>query len=80
MMNKLGFYMYNAMNAGKRKVREFFTKENGEVNIIAMVILIAIAVALAVLFRKEIGNLVSGLFKSISTDASNVNQAMTTKA
>ena len=77
-MNKLGFYMYNAMNAGKRKVREFFTKENGEVNIIAMVILIAIAVALAVLFRKEIGNLVSGLFKSISTDASNVNQAMTT--
>lgn len=68
-------FMQQAAFTAKMKFRAFMTKENGEVNIIAMVILIAIAVLLAVLFRKQIGNLINNLFKSINDNVGKVTEA-----
>ena len=68
-------FMQQAAFMAKMRLRAFMTKENGEVNIIAMVILIAIAVLLAVLFRKQIGNLISNLFKSINDNVGKVTEA-----
>lgn len=68
-------FMQQAAFMAKMKLRAFMTKENGEVNIIAMVILIAIAVLLAVLFRKQIGNLINNLFKSINDNVGKVTEA-----
>lgn len=56
----------------KQKFREFLLEESGEVNIVAMLILIAIAVALAVLFKEQISQLVSGLFNQVKEDAGSI--------
>lgn len=51
-------------------INKFLYDEEGDVNIITMVILIAIAVALAALFRKNIKELVEHLFSQITQNSS----------
>lgn len=48
---------------------KFLHEENGEVNIVATVVLIGIAVILAVLFKNQVINLINSLFTKINTDA-----------
>ena len=48
---------------------DFFDGENGEVNIVATVVLCGIAVLLAMVFKKEIGKLLKDLLKTISSNA-----------
>ena len=40
----------------KAKVQKFFQKENGDVNVVAIVVLIGVAVVLALIFKDEISN------------------------
>ncbi len=49
----------------------FMRDESGDVNIVSMVVLIGIAVALAVIFRKQVGDLLTTLFNSINKSATN---------
>lgn len=51
------------------RLRGFLTREDGEVNIVAIVVLIGIALVLAILFRKQIQELLEKLFKSINANA-----------
>ena len=51
-----------------------FEDENGDVNIVSIVVLIGIAVALAVFFRGQISGLLQTLFSSITTNATNAVQ------
>lgn len=53
----------------KLKLREFFTKEDGEVNIVTIVVLIGIAVALAIIFKNQITALLTTLFGTITEQA-----------
>ena len=55
----------------QNKFREFFSKENGEVNIVTIVVLIGIAVLLAIIFRGAISNLLNTLFGTIENNATN---------
>ena len=55
----------------RKKIREFFSKESGEVNIVAIVVLIGIAVLLAIIFRGFIENLLKSLFCTIENNAQN---------
>lgn len=48
------------------KLGRFIKDERGEVNIVATIILLGIAVLLAVAFRKQIAELVSDIFTKIS--------------
>lgn len=60
------------------KLRQLFTDEKGEVNIVAIVVLIGIAVLLALIFKEEIGDLLETLFETIegtATDAINPDAA-----
>ena len=61
-MMLLGIYV-------KAKTREFFTSEKGEVNIVAIVVLIGIAVVLALIFREQIESLITTLLTNISKNA-----------
>ncbi len=54
----------NYLSTGFNK---FLKKEDGEVNIVAIVILIAIAVGLALLFKEEVATLIRKIFKEIDT-------------
>lgn len=51
------------------KGRELLTDEEGEVNIVAIVVLIGIAVLLAIVFHEQIGKLLESLFATIGENA-----------
>lgn len=53
----------------KQKFREFLFEESGEVNIVAIVILIGIAVLLALVFKEQITKLLNSLFGTITDQA-----------
>ena len=55
----------------KGKVMKFINSEEGEVNIVTTVVLIGIAVALAVIFKGHVTNLVNTLMLSITGSATN---------
>ena len=60
----------------KMKLRDLFTDEKGEVNIVAIVILIGIAVILALIFKDQSKALLETLFGTSTkkaTDAVNSN-------
>lgn len=50
-------------------MKDFFYNEEGDVNIVSMVVLIGIAVLLAVIFKNNIKDLLDVLFKAISGNA-----------
>ena len=50
-------------------IKNFFTDEKGAVDLVAIVVLIGIAIALAVVFRTQIENILKELFKSIGENA-----------
>ena len=56
----------------KHKLHEFFRKENGDVNVLSMVLLVAIAVVAAIFFKDRIGKLIDGLFDQAETQAENI--------
>jgi flagellin-like protein len=62
--------MRHALNFSKiwlsAKLGRFIKDERGEVNIVATIILLGIAVLLAVAFREQIGELVNDIFTKIS--------------
>lgn len=56
-------------NYAKMKLRELFSDEKGEVNIVAIVVLIGIAVLLALVFKEKIIELLDSLFGTITGKA-----------
>ena len=51
--------------------RKFLYDEKGEVNIVAIVVLIGIAVLLALIFKDKISELLTSLFGTITGNATN---------
>ena len=51
------------------KCRSFLSDESGEVNVVAIVVLIGVAVLLAIIFRDAIGDLLNTLFGTIRDNA-----------
>ena len=60
--------------AAKAKLRSFLSKENGEVNIVAIVVLCGIAVILALVFKDGIKRILEGLFGTIEKNANEAIQ------
>ncbi len=67
-MFKLKLYGWKIKNA----VRRALTDERGEVSVVAVVLLIAVAVVLVLLFKEQISKLITDLLKSITTKAETV--------
>lgn len=53
----------------KNRLKMLFSDEKGEVNIVAIVVLIGIAVLLALVFKDQITALLQSLFGTITTKA-----------
>lgn len=60
-----------AKNAVVKGVHDFFVDENGDTNLISIVIVLVIVLGLAVVFRKNIAELVNKMWESIFSDAEN---------
>lgn len=65
MLQKLDSLWFMA----KYKMHAFLTDEDGDVNIVSMVVLIGIAVLLAIVFRDAIKTLITNLLATISGNA-----------
>lgn len=66
--------MQNIMMMGymlQEKLKKLFSDEKGEVNIVAIVVLIGIAVLLALFFKEQIMGLLRSLFGTITQSATN---------
>ncbi len=61
--------LYIKALAAKLSLAQKFNEEKGEVNIVAIVVLIGIAVLLAIFFREQIQGLLESLFKTITGTA-----------
>lgn len=57
------------------KLEGFFKDEDGEVNIVAIVVLVAIAIILAAIFKDQIKRLLNTLFTAITGKATEVVEA-----
>lgn len=53
----------------KLKLHAFCTKEDGDVNIVSIVVLIGIAVLLAIVFKDAISDLIDDLLTTITNNA-----------
>lgn len=71
MLQKLDEKIIEISIAAKCKLESFLTKEDGAVDIVAIVVLIGIVVLVAIIFRKAISNLINNLFKTIENNANN---------
>ncbi len=65
----MGNLLYCAGFCLKQKLGKLFKDERGEVNIVAIVVLIGIALVLALLFKEFILGLLKDLFETISGNA-----------
>lgn len=65
LYNCLSFYGMKA----KLAMKKFFSNERGEVNVVAIVVLIAVAVVLALLLKDEIAGLIRSLIGDITDKA-----------
>ena len=66
MVEKINGMAIRLATALRFKAREFMKKENGDVNVVSIVVLIGIAVLLAIIFRKAITNLLNTMFNNIN--------------
>ncbi len=53
----------------KARFSKFTNDERGEVNVVAIVVLIGVAVLLAILFKEQVSKLITELFSKISGTA-----------
>lgn len=63
--------LMNLLALAKMEISDFFQEEDGDVNIVSIVVLIGIAVLLALIFRGAIENLIKGMFNTIEGNAGN---------
>ena len=63
-------YMDKLVWKVKGLAEKFFYEESGEVNVVAIVVLIAVAVVLALLFKDQIAGLITSMIEAITGKAS----------
>ncbi len=70
--------LFNALFAkgvdAKNALKAMLTKEDGEANIVAIILVIAIVVALAIVFREAIGDLFESIWAGIIGDTNSATQ------
>lgn len=65
--------LWRAKNTVRKAVHDFFVDEEGDTNLISIVIILVIVIALAAIFRKNIAKIVGSMWESIGKD---VNSAI----
>lgn len=66
--------LWRMKNAIEGKVKAFFTDESGDTNFISIIVVLVIVLALAVMFRKNIAELVNKMWTKIFQDASDATK------
>lgn len=78
-MQNLQNFLIAKYVAAKMKAESFFKSEKGEANIIAVILVLAIVIALVVIFRENISKMVEKIWTSIGTDFAEANKHIDSK-
>ena len=70
-MQKFNDFLLGAYIKMTNGVQNLMKKENGEANIIAIILVLAIVIALVIVFRKSISNLVNKIWQNIAEGVTN---------
>lgn len=71
-MTKLVNKLYFKGLQMKENVRKFLTNECGETNIIAIILILAIVIALAIIFKNQLSALFNKIWNSLFANVDNV--------
>ena len=71
-MNALYANLMAALVVLQTKIEAFFKKEDGAVDIVAIVVLIGVAVLLAIVFKDALGELIGNLLDTIKGNSEDV--------
>ena len=67
--------LWRAKNTVGKAVHDFFVDEEGDTNLISIVLVLVVVLALAVVFRKNIANMVNGMWGKIEGDVNTATGA-----
>ena len=70
----MGMKIYSNMLWAKHKIVEAFRNEQGDTNVISIVIILCIVVALALMFKDKVTALVTSFWDKTENDASSILQ------
>lgn len=68
LFNKVSAFKLRAVS----KMAKLWKNEKGEANIIAIILILAIVIALAIIFRNQLGNLFNKIWNSLFSNVDNV--------
>lgn len=71
-MSKLANKIYFKGLLAKEKLSKLWKNESGEANIIAIILVLAIVIALAIIFRNQLTALFNKIWNSLFSDVDNV--------
>lgn len=71
-MSKLANKLYFKALDAKEKALKLLKNESGEANIIAIILVLAIVIALAIIFRNQLTALFNKIWNSLFSDVDNV--------
>lgn len=69
MFQKLDALLFTTKFRAKEAMQDFITNEEGDTNIISVIIILVIVIGLAITFSSEITNLSTGIWNRIKSDA-----------
>lgn len=69
MLQKLDEMYLSGKTWAECKLRNFLQNEEGDVNIVSIVVIIGIVIIIAAIFREQITSLITSLFTKIGTNA-----------
>lgn len=71
-MSKLVTKLYAKGIQAKEKMSKLWKNESGEANIIAIILVLAIVIALAIIFKSQLSALFNKIWNSLFSDVDNV--------
>lgn len=71
-MSKLATKLYIKGLQAKEKLSKLWKNESGEANIIAIILVLAIVIALAIIFKNQLTALFNKIWNSLFADVDNV--------
>ncbi len=71
-MSKLASKIYIKGLQAKEKLSKLWKNESGEANIIAIILVLAIVIALAIIFRDQLTALFNKIWNSLFSDVDNI--------
>ena len=74
MLLKIEVMLQNKLWRASEKIKEFMTDEEGDTNVISIIVVLVIVLGLAIVFKDKIKELVDTLWTSVTENATNAKE------